>query len=389
MELPGFVDDLDSAGQAEWQALVAAYVDEAIAEFGSPAASLRVGLGAESALVSVEWTGFPERVASCLGRREALELVDAAPGVPGGRVVQEEYLEWRVVRRGPQIQLVELTTELPDYWAVLAAHNPERLLALVAEFAGETRVAAGDVFGRADALDPRLSPEERESGFRGQMLALGRSPYNDGRRAICCMRQQSNTLFGVAALAAAASTPQMIVDRLDGRIRALRCSESVPTFRLGAARLGRASDPLLVEQLAQIAFDGRELALDLPVGLYIQDVERGRLLAPDGSDVPEAWFRFSRGEVGADGRRRFQRLTFEVPAEEHFCISDLVDAATERPIEFGGEIADLVSVALYLRVSEKGRLTVKTEPVAIPKSGADEGCSELHNMHSLFREAPQ
>jgi hypothetical protein len=389
VELPGYVDDLAAAGRAEWQARAADSVVQAVADFGSEDSSLRVELAHDSALVSVEWTGLPERVASCLTRRKTLELLDAAPAFSGGgRALQEEYVEWRVVRSGSQIQLIELTTELPEYWALLAACNPERLLALVAEFAGETQVAVGDVFGRADALDPRVSPEERECGFRGQMLGAGTSPYNDGCRAICCMRQQSNTLFSVAALAAAASTPRLVVDTLDGHSRALRCSESILFFRQGAARLGRASDPLLVERLAQIAFQGREVALGSPLGLYMQKVEPGRLLTPDGSSVPEAWFQFSRGGIGPDGRRRFQRLTFEVPAEEGFCISDLVDLATERPIEYGGEIADLVSVALFLRVSEEGSLAAPTEPVEIPGGfGDSEGCSELHELYAHFLEA--
>jgi hypothetical protein len=386
VELPGYVDDLDAAGRAEWQARAADSVEQAIADFGSEESSLRVELAHDSALVSVEWTGFPERVASCLTRRKTLELLDATPAFSGGgRALQEEYVEWRVVRSGSQIQLIELTTELPDYWALLAACKPERLLALVAEFAGEAEVAVGDVFGRADALDPCVSPEERELGFRGQMLGAGTSPYNDGCRAICCMRQQSNTLFSVAALAAAASTPRVVVDSLDGHIRAPRCSESIVFFRQGTARLARASDPLLVERLAQIAFEGRQVALRSPLGIYMQKVEPGRLLTPDGSSVPEAWFRFSRGGIGPDGRRRFQRLTFEVPAGEGFCISDLVDLATERPIEHGGEIADLLSVALFLRVSDEGSLAVPSEPVEIPDSlGDSEECSELHELYANF-----
>lgn len=389
MELPGYVDDLDAAGRAEWQARAANYVEQAIADFGSQESTLRSGLADDSALVSVEWTGFPERVASCLTRRETLGLLDATPGfLGGGRSVQEEYVEWRVVRSGSQIQRIEMTTELPDYWALLAACQPERLLAFVAEFAGEAQVAVGDVFGRSDALDQRVSPEERELGFREQMLGAATSPYNDGRRAICCMRQQSNTLFSVAALAAAASTPRLAVDARDGRMRALSCSESIPFFRGGAARLGRASDPLLVERLAQIAFEGRQVALASPIGLYIQKVEPGRLLTPDGSGVPEAWFHFSRGDWGADGRRRFQRLTLEVPADEGFCVSDLVDVATERPIEYGGEIADLVSVALFLRVSEAGSLAVPTEPIEIAGGGDDrEDCNELRGLYSDFLKA--
>lgn len=347
----GGLHDLDAAGQTAWQACATSYVEDAITEFGSPEGGFRVALSDGSARVSIQWTGFPERVASCLGRRRTLELLDARPGLPGGRDLQEEYIEWRVIRRGSRIQRIELTTELADYWAVFAAHCPERLLAVVAGFAGEQEVGVRDVFGRDDALDASVSPAERESAFRDVMLGTGSSSYNDGRRAICCMRQQSNSLFGAAALAAAALTPRFVADPLDGRIRSLRCDEAVSLFWRGLAQLRRASDPLLVERLGQLAFEGRAVALDAPVCFYIRSVQTGRLRTPDGSRVPEQWFRYSRGNTGPDGQRRFQRLVFEVPEDEDICISDLVDVATERRIEFGGEIADLVSVALFFRVT--------------------------------------
>src|SRR6266508_1330952 len=380
------LDDLDPVGQAAWQALATAYVEDAITEFGSREGNFRVGLREDCARVSVQWTGFPERVASCLGRRKTLALLDARPGLPGGRALQEEYVEWRVIRRGSQIQRIELTTELPEYWAVFAAHSPKRLLALVEAFAGEEEVAVRDVFGTDDALDASMSPEERESAFRAVMLEAGASPYNDGRRAICCMRQQSNSLFSAAALVAAASTTRFVVDQFDGRSRSPRCDEAVSLFWGGLAQLRRASDPLLVERLGQLALEGREVALDAPVGVYIHSVAAGRLRTPTGLRVPDQWFRLSRAAAGpSGGRRHFQRLVFEVPPDQDFCVSDLVDVATERRIEFGGEIADLVSIALFLRVTNEHAVAVPAEPVQ-PRSGSEtEDCSELQEVFAAFR----
>lgn len=384
MEACDYVEDLGAAGGRAWDARVAAYVEEAVRTFASQTTVLCSRSASDSTVTAVEWTGFPERVASCLTRRETLQLLDAGPGGTAGRALQEEYVEWRVVECRSQIQRIEMTTELPEYWALLAAYNPRRVLSLAAEFAGEERAAAIDIFGRHDAVESDVSPEERVAGFRAQMLE-GASPYNDGRRAICCMRQQSNTLFSLIALAAAASTPQVIADELDGRIRPLRCDESVRLFRGGVAQLGRASDPLLVERLGQLAVEGREIALDTPVGPYIENFQIGRLLTPRGSHVPEEWFRFSRGAVGPDGRRRFRRLIFEVPRDEPFCVSDLIDVATEQPIEHGGDIADLINVVLFLRVSNRGTLPVPNEPVALPPHDPNlDDCSELRDLYSSF-----
>jgi hypothetical protein len=44
-------------------------------------------------------------------------------GEGGIRRLQEEYVEWRVVPNDVGIRQVELTTELSDYWRVLAAFD--------------------------------------------------------------------------------------------------------------------------------------------------------------------------------------------------------------------------------------------------------------------------
>jgi hypothetical protein len=61
--------------------------------------------------------------------------------------------------------------------------------------------------------------------------------------------------------------------------------------------------------------------------------------------VPGEWFTTSRG-----GRR----LVFEVPASAGFAAGDLVDAATERRIRHGAQIAELVQLRLPLRASAPG-----------------------------------
>ena len=104
-----------------------------------PAADRRTPL-----VTGPDWTGLPVRVVGCLTRARALGLLDAE------RRLQEEYLEWRTVRdRGGAIRRVELTTELRDYWRVLAAHEPARTVELV----GRADRPCGRAGGRV--RDPR------------------------------------------------------------------------------------------------------------------------------------------------------------------------------------------------------------------------------------------
>jgi hypothetical protein len=316
-----------------------------------------------------DWCGFPARVARCVTRGRAGALLDW-PGDADAppRALQEEYVEWRVVRASDgAIRRVELTSELGDYWSIFAGHEPQRALQTIAQFASENRVVAEQVYGD---VDPRTAaPDELAAAFRRTMLA-GPSQYNDGRRAITCVVHRSNTAVALLELAVAAGAVRQIVDALTERARCLTADECIALFRDASYRGGvfresavqaRASDPVLVERISRLAFEGRLIAFDDPLGVYVAGVEHTRLRQPDGSVVCPDWFRFSRGAGAAhapDGRARHQRMVLEVPESEGFAVSDLVDVATGQPITTGAQVADLVRIALYLRVSQPGRIDV-------------------------------
>jgi hypothetical protein len=389
---PGDLQELDTDGAAAWSVRVKACVEAATAPLEKTTLfAPEVDGAASDAFPVADWLGFPARIASCIKRQQTVELLDEQTNRHGGRSLQEEYLEWRVVRdpESPgKIRRIEFTTELPEYWQVLAAREPDRTLGLIAEFAGEEQVPAEVAYGLLDPFADDATPDSRARAFGGRMLSLdSANPYSDGRRAICCMLQPSNTLEALTRLATIATTPRAIRDARSSQIRCLTCSEAIPLFA-GAAQSGRASDPVLVERLGRLAFEGRRVALDDPVGIYIQDVEHTRLLTPDGSAVPREWFEFSRGSLGDDGRARYQRLVFEVPAEETFTISELVDVATERPLRYGGEAADLIRLALFVRTSE-APATVSHELVTLADPDKDcDGCADVRRRNAALRAKP-
>ncbi len=295
-------------------------------------------------------------------------------------------MEWRVVADDAGILRVEVTTELADYWQVLAAFEPHRTLDLVASFARQADIDPKDVYRGCDPLSSSTTPQDREAAFTTAMLsAVDPSPYNDGRAAITCMGQRSNTLGALIALVLVATNPRVVRDPVSGHIRCLTCEESIPLMG-NAAQLGRASDPVLVERLARLAYEGRLVAFDDPVGVYLQSAEATRLRTPNGELVPTEWFRFDRGlppEQTADGRPRWQRVTLEPPADSGLLVSDLVDVATERPIRHGGQVADLIQVALVLRVSDSEVEPAGTlEPTELTDavSGGARRCSDIHEV---------
>lgn len=389
---PGDLRALSERGAEAWADIVSDALAGAARQIGDERHLLAPAEEA-AGITLTDWTGFPTRVASCLTRRHALELLDwrNGAGFGGGRLLQEEYVEWRAVHDAHGIRRVELTTELSAYWSVLAAYEPEEVLRLVANFADESSVDTSEVFGSCDPFDPNVTPEERQEAFAATMLPPhGTSPYNNGERAICCMVQPSNTLAALAWLAAAATTRRVVRDSVGEYLRCLTCTEVIPLLA-GAAQDGRASDPVLVERLGRLAFEGRRVAFAEPVGVYIHGFELARLTTPDGEAVPTEWISLSRGvnaSESTDGRSRFQRLVLEVPSEVGSCVSDLIDLATERPIRFGGEVADLVQLVSFFRVSDRGVVpSPSEEPLELNGAERPDGCTDVRKLIAQFDAA--
>jgi hypothetical protein len=398
MREPGGLEALGAPGRAAWSARVSTCIAQASAAVSGGARSLRATLDRESTQVTApDWTGLPMRVSACLGRDRALRLLDWHRDElgDGGRALQDEYIEWRTLRSDEgRITRVELTTELPDYWCVLAAHEPETLLETVAKLADEISVPPSAVYADCDPFAAGVKPEEREEAFARTMLPPGRNPYNNGERAICCMAQPSNSLAGLALLTAAATTGRVVRDAVDGRLRCLTCSEAIPLLNdlteIVVAQRGRGSDPILVERLGRLAYEGRLVSFDDPPGVYMQGVEHTRLRTPRGEAVPPEWFSFGRGlgpDAVEDGRPRYQRLTFRVPEEAGFAVSDVVDVATEQPLGSGAEIADLVQLAVFFRVSAPGTIPGEPEEIEIelePVGSDPHGCEVIREHERRF-----
>jgi hypothetical protein len=342
----------------------------------------------------IDWTAYPRRIADCLTPRHASSLLDwrTGDGDQGRSRFQEEYAEWRLLRsEDGRARRFELTTELPDYWVWLAGRRPQRVLDLVARFAEQQTVDSQQVFGDLDPFADEVADAQREKAFKRMMLGDGRSPYNNGLEAICCMRQPTNTLRALLGLVVAAARPRVIRDEISGAVRAANAAEVIP--QLGAAaEIGRNSDPVVVERLGRLTLEGRLVAFDGLPAVYIAGVQVERLATPDGAPVPSEWFSVERlrPEDGDTGDRLLgQRLSFEVPDSTGLCVGDLIDLGTGRRVEAGADLADLVRLVVGLRVSAPGtgpQTVERTRGTAAADASTASGCDEVRQAWQAFAE---
>lgn len=378
MRAPGGLTDLGEQLQCWGQR-----VEGIVGDCRLPSAATQAGEG-EDALRIADWPAVPVRVRSCLGRAQTDRLADASSerGDLGRVSFHEEYAEWRVVRdsRGPVS--FELTTELPEYWELLARHTPRTFTDLVGTFA-RRRVGADELFG---GVGEGASPAEQESRarvFRETFLSQAAadplpssSRFNNGVAAITCLSRPDNNLESVVRLVAESAVAMEVIDAASGRARLPSGSEAIA--RLGLpAQDGRYSDPLLVERVVRAATEGRTIRFDEPIGVYIADFQHHDLLDPLGQPVSGEWFTLSRqGPKLGDRLPRFQRLVVEAPEGEKrrgFGLHDLRLRRTGEQLRWGAELAELTQLAIYLRVGPRSEL-----PAAIPSSADSSlGCDAL------------
>lgn len=372
-----------------------AWADRVSREWVSAAGQLDPPVARPAAVGSSErreldWPASAARVEGCLGRRDALRLLDwaTADGLTMGRVHhQEEYCEWRVVRVGGLARGMEFTTELPEYWEVLAGVWPERALSLVAEFADLAEVPVGAVYGDLDALSPQTTAAQRTAAFRAQMLTgrdggLPVSPLNNGQAAITCMVHRDNNVTALVRLTVAASRPYLVRDTLSGRPRFASGAEAIAALKLPAVD-GRYSDPLIAETVVRLTCEGWRVQVDEPAAVYIAQVQHEALAQPDGADIPANWFEFSRPQLpaGDDASPRYQRLTLRLPADADFSLESLKLRRTGENLEYGGQIAELLQLRVAVSTS-RASIVPAVDPAEPPWPLRD--CSDIAASWAAF-----
>lgn len=313
LHTPASLSDLDDTGHQAWNDQVVAICEPYFTEhpqFLDPLSEQMTGATA----APVTWPAFPARL--LLGVTTDEQRWRRADSK---RSEQDEYCEW-AVQRDPDgvITQITFTTEVPEYWKLIAQHDPEKLLKLY-----------------RDLVDPVCTEPEL---FRDGVYVPGnvRNRSTEGRPAH--MIQTTNTLGAAVDLMARAT---VLRERADGR--PIVDQQSLVT----CSKLGdpfRHSDPQIAAAINNQAATGAQVSFQDPVGLYIDRIITTGMACPDGADPAEFW-KVERGDA-----ERAVRASYSVPASHGYRVGDITLAG--RPITFGAQLADRVHV----------RVTALTKP---------------------------
>jgi len=343
-DAPGFLDDLTEAQAEMWSDWISEQMDAVAAgepqfyDFDAPRPRFFNPLTTQPAADAVEkdikWNAFPRVVKIEAGSDdERWEMTD------GSRDLQDEYCEWSVTRDAAtgKITQVTFTSEGPEYWQFLAAVNMPLVLSLYRKHVSPDVKAAHLVDSQG-----RYNPRNRwnNSTTRGAMHLI----------------QRANSLSAEIELAAGASNV-----RRKGGVILTDTRELIECGQYGAVE--RNSDPHIGAEVNALARLDAAITLANPVGLCIASLDTPGWQTPDGSD-PQSFWKITRGRP-----THALRAVYEVPAGAGFTVGDIT--INGRPIEFGAQIADFITIKLTGLACRIGQLQVPTvDGCKRPRQGA-------------------
>ena len=271
----------------------------AIGEFYDPS-EVDVNIAAEHQLV---WMAFPREVivARRDDRRAAFVFADATPLT---RDPQNEYCEWHVTRNAAgKITKVVFVTESPEYWQQLWDDDRATVVNLY----------------RTLLNNPGITEANLEQPGPGHVYnQFNNFNTTDG---IVHLIQNINTLRAAIGLASRSVNTRTARDNY----------EATPPAATNV-------DPRVVFDVGALARKPLSISLREPIGLYIAGFDDTGWTKPDGSPVGNYWT-IVRGVPGMA-----LRVEYQVPRGEGFVVGDIRIGG--RPIEWGGQIAEHVTVTI-------------------------------------------
>ncbi|MBL9022433.1 MAG: hypothetical protein JNL21_09535 [Myxococcales bacterium] len=276
----------------------------------------------------VRWSCAPAEPESCFGTSVARALSDW--GWRGRQELHNEYAEYSVIyrfdsagRRRPK--RVEITTELREYWVMVATEQPEVVRQMATAVLGSP-ITMEDLYGDDVGNVDNRSKLERQARFSYYTAGSGgsASPAQPqgwiNRERALFMTHPINGLDDLIYIVAFGAHPYAVRTPNGHR----RASLEEVFIANGVEYLYcRHADPAAAAGAHKQAYEGRQVAFANPLGVYIQSFAKSRFFVVDtDQDVPDAWVKPSRGK---------QRLEFGPPDDDPHFLDDIA-------FEIGGDI---------------------------------------------------
>lgn len=310
-DTPGRVPEPDEVSRDAWSHTVGGIFGDLTGEFPQFYDPTVDDTPSDAVSAPVGWPAFPATLLRGATTQEGRwEIAD-------DRSRQDEYCEWSVERDDDgAITRVTFTTEVPELWGQVAAHDPDRLLALYHELVDE-RVRLDDLFEN------------------GSYVRANRWNVSPGGR-LAHLANQPNTLEAAVRLAA-----QATVQRVDAQGRPVR-DQQILVRCGGLGEEFRSSDPRIAAAVNNAAATGAAITLRDPLGLYLHSIDTSGMVVRNGRADHVDFASFWTVERGVEGFT--VRASFSVPADLGFRVGDM--ELDGRPITFGAQLADRVIVRI-------------------------------------------
>ena len=391
---PGNLNDFSSTQANAWSSIVDYWIQQQVDalrgdEVDKPIRffnELRTPVPDNAPTKPIPWDGFPRSLklrfsgASLWAAAKPLKslakryggrffaLTETGPQqVDFGYREQDEYCEWFETPGSEpgQIDRITFTCEGPEYWMFIAdgtkALVPKEDISTLSNVVDGDRDLLVRLYRRyvSQAVQPNdlsypytirfVSDDGRVSHFacKGEY-----NPYNkwNTTHGIMHLTHPANSLRAEIKLAADGRVPRKTThnEAITEALKLICCS--------GYGAANRSSDPRIGADVNELSRQGLSVTLRDPIGLYIREVDLFALEGPNGEDVSDCW-QIVDGR-GAPGM--ILRAEFRVPEERGFRVDQVL--ASGEPIQYGGQIADKITMVLTGKAHDFGLPTLAAEP---------------------------
>ena len=348
---PGYVRDLPDDGLLHWSNLVQKYFD-AVADFKKLFSPLTLPAGQSGTSRLIPWNAFPKKyntvvnpdplfkykvlenlVTKDLQQRDYSRVYSTQGGVGVTNLQfrdQDEYLEWKTFRNSDgSLNKMVFTCDHPEYWKFIGQYSPDLLLKLYNKYVDNSAklddlLFQNDIFEKLD--------DGSVVNRKGQYNPFNKWNTTDG---ILHLTHPANYLSAEIQLAADAT-----ILRTDANGHLI----TDPDKLIRCAQYGnplRSSDPKIGSDVNTLVRSDLSVTISDPVALYIHDINESNFEFPKGYDISDFW-KVIRGD---SAKKMILRAEFSPPAGTSIAMEQI--KVNGRTLQFGGQIADTLTMAIY------------------------------------------